>query len=118
LIFKKAVTTAIFFMIDVKYKHMARLESLEKLLIKKQKSKLAKPIFASVVLDKFDKICEQNLSSEIYSGIKLVSFKNKTIKIKCQNSSLAQEIKLKEQYLIKNLNAQFDKQVIEKLLYC
>ncbi len=94
---------------------MRRLEPISNLIKKKTRSKLARPIAASVVLDKFKKICEQNLSTVVYSGIKMVSYHNKVIKISCQNSAIAQEVKLNQQKLIDALNKKEGRQVVEKL---
>lgn len=94
---------------------MKRLQPLSKLLYKKSKSSLAKPIQASMILDKFNKICEQILDSKTNKGKKIVSINNKTLKIKCENQLIAQEIKLKEKQLIDELNKECKALVAEKL---
>jgi len=94
---------------------MKRLEPISRLLDKKSKSRLARPIAASIILDKFKKVCEQNLSSEIYKAIKFVSYKNNIIKVKCENGAIAQEVKLRQQLLIDKTNRELNRQAVDKL---
>ncbi|HUT21914.1 MAG TPA: hypothetical protein VMX18_00730 [Candidatus Bipolaricaulota bacterium] len=84
---------------------MKDLESLKNLLSGKARSKLARPLYASIVLDKFKMLCREKLSPDIYRSLKFVSYKNKTIKIGCSSSVVAQEIKLRERELILQLGA-------------
>ena len=97
---------------------MRRLEPISRLLDKKTRSRLARPIQASVILDKFKKICKENLGEEVNKGKYLVSYKNKIIKVRCDNSIIAQEIKLKEKALLDKLNKEFNRKIAEKLAFC
>jgi len=99
----------------LKYIHMRRLEPISNLIIKKSRSKLARPIAASVILDKFKKVCEQNLSPTVFNGTKFISYKDKIIKIECVNSAIAQEVKLNQQKLLDILNKKEGRQIAEKL---
>lgn len=74
-------------------------------------------VSAALVLDKFSAIMKELLGEEIANDIFPQSLENNVLKIKCFNSSLRQEIKLREKTIIYKLNSAIGKTAVEKIIF-
>ena len=73
----------------------------------KSKSGLAKQVTAALVCDEFDKIILEKWGSKIKNKTKALYFKDNTLTIASLSSVMAQEIKLHENEILKELNLKF-----------
>jgi len=91
---------------------------LEKELVCQSAEKVLKDIFFSSSSFRYS---EQNpvevikQSEEFYSIFKVINFKNNCLILRCSNFSWANEVKLREEEIIKKLNQNFKKDIVKKI---
>jgi phosphopantetheine adenylyltransferase len=82
-----------------------------------KRAKISDQVDAIRIFEYFKKEIGEKIGERALNRLKLVSFKNGVLKISILSSALASEIKLHEQEIINNINQQFKKKVIKKLLF-
>ena len=88
-------------------------------IIKKtvKKAGIGNQVETALVLEDFSAVLTTIMGEKIGKSVKPMYIRNKTLTIACLSSVIAQEIKFKEQKIIKTLNQKYSKEVVEKLIY-
>ncbi|MBU4512827.1 DUF721 domain-containing protein [Patescibacteria group bacterium] len=73
---------------------------------------LSRQVEASLICSEFDNLIKHVFSPQILNQVKAMYFQNNTLTIAVLNSTLAQEIKLRERKIIGKLNNRFGKDVV------
>lgn len=71
---------------------------------------------ATLVLDKFDELCQRKWGQKAKEQVHGVYIKNKILTIMCVNSVIAQEIQLRAHLFIKEINKKFG-EVVERIKF-
>ena len=74
-----------------------------------------KEVTAVLVLDAFQKVLEEEFGEKISKKIKILHVKNKILYLSALSSVVAQEIKMAEKKLLKQLNKKFNRNLVERL---
>ncbi len=82
-----------------------------------QRAGVGRQIEAAIVVEKFNQILSEIFGENILKRAKAASFKNKVLTVNCLSSVLAQEIYLKRQKIITELNRRLGREVVENLKF-
>lgn len=94
------------------------MKSLGEILKRQMKQTPAwKHVEASIVVEKTNELIKELFGAESTRFAQAVFFKDRTISIACLSSVMAQEIKLNEKNIIKDLNHKLGGQTVEKIRY-
>ena len=78
---------------------------------------LAKQVTAALVCEEFDKLMLKTWGDKITNMAKTMYLKDNILTIACLSSTIAQELKLREQELIKQINNKFGNDVVQRLRF-
>ena len=76
---------------------------------------LAKQITAALVCEEFDKLIFSTWGDKIKDMAQTMYLKDNILTVACLSSTIAQELKLREGELIKQINDKFGHDVVERL---
>ncbi|MFH1173447.1 MAG: DciA family protein [bacterium] len=82
-----------------------------------QRAGIARQVEATLVLAKFEEILKDIFGSKILNSAKAVSLKDRVITVACLSEAVSQELKIKEREMIRNINEQFNKKIVERLRF-
>jgi hypothetical protein len=71
---------------------------------------------ATVVLDKFNELCDKKWGEKTKGKVQAIHIKNKILTVACLNSVLAQEIQFNAHIFIKEINREFG-EVVERIRF-
>jgi predicted nucleic acid-binding Zn ribbon protein len=78
---------------------------------------IGRQITAAIVVEKFNQILVEIFGENILKRARAAFFKNKVLTVNCLSSVLAQEIYLKRNKIIRELNKRFGQEVVENLKF-
>jgi len=94
------------------------MKSLANLLKqKKDKSPVWKGVEASLIVEEATKILVDILGVEVIQYAQPAYYKNSTLTFACLSSTVAQELKLNEKSIIRQINDKFGKNTVTKIRY-
>jgi len=82
-----------------------------------QRAGISRQIEASNVVNLFNKLAPEILGKVIAGNAKAVYFKNNILTVECSSSLIMQEVRYREQEIIKELNQKSGGEIVEKIQY-
>ena len=82
-----------------------------------KKAGISRQVEATLVLERFNRVAADVFDERILQKIKPLHLKDKVITVACLSSVVAQELKLNEIKIIKEINSYFNKEVVERLRF-
>jgi len=92
------------------------MDSLKNLLSRRiRQSGLAKQVGTALIIEYFQKIASQELGDQAGKRIKPLYLKNNILTVACVSSVLAQELNLKKQLLLAELQKKFGPEAVKDI---
>jgi predicted nucleic acid-binding Zn ribbon protein len=82
-----------------------------------QRAGISRQVEAANVVELFDRLAPELLGEAIAKGAKAAYVRNNILTIECVSSLIAQEVRYREQDIIKELNKKAGGQAVEKIRY-
>ena len=79
------------------------------------KSTLARQVRSSLVVEKASEIIKQTWGKKMQDMVMVVSLVRGTLKVHCADAITAQELKFKQNMIVKEINKQFEDELVKKL---
>jgi hypothetical protein len=94
------------------------MQKIGKILnFKHGKSSLMKSVRASLIVESFNKCVVAEWGQSMATHVNGISYKNKTLTIACLSAVAANEVKLKQEKLIKEINNEFGEKIVVDIKY-
>lgn len=92
------------------------MDTIKNLLSRRiQQSGFANQVGTALLIEEAEKILKEKLGDVVVKKIKLLYFKNNILNIACLSSVVAQEINLKKQELITEINRKIGRDLVKEI---
>jgi len=92
------------------------MEHIKKLLAKRiQQSGLSQQVKTSIIIEKFKKVSKLIFGTKISQKIKPLYIKNKVLTVACLSSVVAQEINLRKNEILENIQQNLGEETIKDI---
>jgi len=78
---------------------------------------LKKQVESSAVVELTEEVLTEMFGSDLAAHAKPLFLKNRTITISCTSSAMAQEIRLNQQEIVKNINKKLGSEEVDRIRY-